>query len=65
MARVRLAEIPGMVPSMHEEIAGCIFAPRCAHATERCRREYPALEHKGGGHLVACWESDRIIKEGT
>jgi peptide/nickel transport system ATP-binding protein len=59
--RKRLAEIPGMVPSLREEIAGCIFAPRCAHATERCRREYPPLEHKAAGHWVACWESDRII----
>ena len=35
----RLAEIPGVVPSLKERIAGCIFAPRCAHATPRCRRE--------------------------
>jgi peptide/nickel transport system ATP-binding protein len=59
--RHRLAEIPGMVPSLREEIAGCIFAPRCAYATERCRREYPPLEHKTDGHWVACWESDRIL----
>ena len=59
--RKRLAEIPGMVPSLREEITGCIFAPRCPHATERCRREYPPLEHKAGGHSVACWESDRIL----
>jgi peptide/nickel transport system ATP-binding protein len=50
-----------VVPSLREEIAGCIFAPRCAHATERCRREYPPLETKGGGHTVACWEADRIL----
>jgi peptide/nickel transport system ATP-binding protein len=59
--RTRLAEIPGVVPSLREEIAGCIFAPRCAHATERCRREYPPLETKSGGHTVACWEADRIL----
>ena len=58
--RKRLAEIPGMVPSLREEIPGCIFAPRCAHVTERCRREYPPFEQKAGGHSVACWESDRI-----
>jgi len=56
----RLAEIPGVVPSMREEIPGCIFAPRCPHATDRCRREYPPLEEKGGGHFVACWEADRL-----
>ncbi|MGQ0522971.1 MAG: ABC transporter ATP-binding protein [Betaproteobacteria bacterium] len=58
--RKRLAEIPGVVPSLRESIAGCIFAPRCTFATERCRREYPPLETKAGGHTVACWESDRI-----
>jgi peptide/nickel transport system ATP-binding protein len=61
--RKRLQEIPGMVPSMREAIAGCIFAPRCAHATERCRREYPPLEVKSAGHMVACWEADRIAEQ--
>ena len=56
----RLAEIPGVVPSLKDEIPGCVFAPRCPHATEHCRREYPPLEDKGGGHSVACWEADRI-----
>jgi len=56
----RLAEIPGVVPSLREEIPGCVFAARCAYATERCRREYPPLERKGDGHAVACWEADRI-----
>ncbi len=63
--RNRLAEIPGTVPSLREDITGCIFAPRCAHATERCLREYPPLEHKTGGHWVACWESDRIVGDAT
>jgi peptide/nickel transport system ATP-binding protein len=61
--RRRLAEIPGVVPSMREEIVGCVFAPRCAHATARCRREYPPLERKAEGHSVACWESDRIVAQ--
>ena len=44
-----------------KRFAGCIFAPRCPHATERCRREYPPLEQKAAGHsVVACWEADRI-----
>ena len=56
----RLAEIPGTVPSLREDIAGCIFAPRCDFVTDRCRSAYPALEAKGGGHSVACWEADRL-----
>jgi peptide/nickel transport system ATP-binding protein len=56
----RLAEIPGVVPSLRETIPGCIFAPRCSYATDRCRKEYPPLEYKRDGHAVACWESERI-----
>jgi peptide/nickel transport system ATP-binding protein len=56
----RLAEIPGMVPSLKEEIAGCAFAPRCPYATDRCRRETPAFEAKAPEHFAACFESDRV-----
>jgi peptide/nickel transport system ATP-binding protein len=58
--KARLAEIPGVVPSLKEAIAGCIFAPRCSHATQRCAQSYPPLEEKAGGHWVACWEADRL-----
>ena len=58
--RARLAEIPGIVPSLREEIAGCIFAPRCTFATDTCRSSYPPLEDKGHGHTVACWEADKL-----
>jgi peptide/nickel transport system ATP-binding protein len=58
----RLAEIPGMVPSLREEIVGCAFAPRCPFVTERCRRETPVLEIKGPGHIVACFEADRVVR---
>jgi peptide/nickel transport system ATP-binding protein len=60
VGRRRLAEIPGMVPSLKEEIPGCVFAPRCAYATERCRREFPPLEKKSASHFVACWEADQL-----
>jgi oligopeptide/dipeptide ABC transporter ATP-binding protein len=53
--RRRLAEIPGMVPSMRDAPPGCSFAPRCTFATDRCRIEYPPIEDAGRGHLVACW----------
>jgi len=56
----RLAEIPGMVPSLREPLQGCYFAARCPHATERCRRDYPPLEQKAAGHVVACWEAGRL-----
>jgi peptide/nickel transport system ATP-binding protein len=56
----RLAEIPGTVPSLREPIIGCAFAPRCAFAVARCRREAPPLEEKAPGHVAACFESDRL-----
>jgi peptide/nickel transport system ATP-binding protein len=59
-ASARLAEIPGVVPSLLQEPSGCIFEPRCAYATERCRTEYPPFEAKTASHFAACWESDRV-----
>jgi oligopeptide/dipeptide ABC transporter ATP-binding protein len=56
----RLKEIPGMVPALLDLPPGCAFAPRCAYATERCRREAPPLEVKRPGHWAACWESARL-----
>jgi peptide/nickel transport system ATP-binding protein len=56
--RKRLVEIPGMVPSLKEVVPGCLFAPRCPHATARCAAEYPPLEEKSAGHWVACWEAE-------
>jgi peptide/nickel transport system ATP-binding protein len=50
----KLAEIPGQVPSLKERIAGCVFASRCALATEMCRQLAPALEAKAPGHVAAC-----------
>jgi peptide/nickel transport system ATP-binding protein len=56
----RLAEIPGVVPSLREPIVGCAFAPRCSYVTARCRREAPALEPKAPAHVAACFESARL-----
>ncbi len=58
----RLAEIPGMVPSLKEETPGCVFAPRCHLATDRCRAQYPPLEEHAPGHWAACWESARVAE---
>jgi peptide/nickel transport system ATP-binding protein len=53
--RAKLTEIPGIVPPLHLLGPGCSFAPRCAHADERCRRETPPTIAVAGGHSVACW----------
>jgi peptide/nickel transport system ATP-binding protein len=52
--RRRLAEIPGVVPSLKQRIQGCVFASRCALATDLCRQVAPALETKAPGHRAAC-----------
>jgi len=50
----KLAEIPGVVPSLKERIPGCVFAGRCPLATDLCREVAPALETKAPGHVAAC-----------
>ena len=52
--RSRLAEIPGLVPSLRKPIVGCAFAGRCDYATDLCRQVAPAIEAKASAHLVAC-----------
>ena len=50
----RLAEIPGLVPSLRTRIAGCVFASRCGRADDLCRKVAPALEQKAPRHVAAC-----------
>ena len=50
----RLQEIPGLVPSLKQKLQGCVFASRCAYATDLCRSVAPGLEEKAPGHIVAC-----------
>jgi peptide/nickel transport system ATP-binding protein len=55
----RLAEIPGLVPSLKAKIPGCVFASRCPHATDLCVQVAPALEAKAPGHFAACHYANR------
>src|SRR5712672_1765405 len=50
----RLAEIPGVVPSLKQRIVGCVFANRCTFTQDICRQVAPALEEKAAGHVAAC-----------
>ncbi|HEX8167874.1 MAG TPA: ABC transporter ATP-binding protein [Beijerinckiaceae bacterium] len=61
----RLAEIPGIVPSLREEIVGCAFAPRCPYAVERCRIEAPPLRPLGKGHTAACHFAEQVMAQGV
>jgi peptide/nickel transport system ATP-binding protein len=55
----RLAEIPGVVPSLKERVAGCVFASRCPIVRNICRHVPPALEEKTLGHFAACHYAPR------
>ena len=70
-AQALLAEVPrldqrkrsftpvqGEIPSPLDPPGGCHFHPRCPHATERCRREAPALREIAPGRLSACHLND-------
>ena len=47
----RLATIPGMVPGLYDRPQGCLFAPRCSYAQERCVTERPGLSRRAGGQV--------------
>ena len=49
----RLATIAGMVPGLYDRPAGCLFAPRCAYATEHSRNVRPLLRAWQDG-MVRC-----------
>jgi peptide/nickel transport system ATP-binding protein len=55
----RLDTIPGFLPSLGEDIPGCVFAPRCALADERCHSEPPEIIGVAPGHLARCFHHDR------
>ncbi len=57
--RPPLVEIPGIVPSLIEPGIGCAFAPRCNHATEKCRASIPPSFEVGENHRAACWLSEK------
>ena len=55
----RLQEIPGIVPPLYKLPQGCVFAPRCPRADDKCVAEYPPYEEKRSGHWAACWHTER------
>lgn len=49
-----LYTIAGMPPDLSKPIAGCAFAPRCEHATDRCRATDPRLAAVTTTQATAC-----------
>ncbi|MFV3128341.1 ABC transporter ATP-binding protein [Niveispirillum sp. KHB5.9] len=49
-----LPTIPGRVPDLTDPPLGCVFAPRCLEAEERCRSLAPALHAVDATRRAAC-----------
>src|SRR4029079_16939837 len=49
----RLATIPGVVPGLHDRPRGCLFSPRCVHATPLTDEVRPGLRPWMDG-LIRC-----------
>jgi dipeptide transport system ATP-binding protein len=47
----RLATIPGVVPGVYDRPAGCLFAPRCAYATQHSATVRPELHEWQDGQV--------------
>ena len=52
--KLPLTTLPGEPPNLIDPPAGCPFHPRCDHATDECRREYPPQVSRGT-QWAACW----------
>ena len=55
----RLDTIAGFLPSLGEDISGCVFADRCALADDRCRTDEPPMFAIESGHESRCWYHER------
>ena len=49
-----LETLPGEPPNPVNLPTGCPFHPRCAHATEECRYEFPSRAQRGS-QWASCW----------
>ena len=58
----RLEMIPGVVPPAGKFPTGCVFAPRCKYATEKCHAQKPGLYDLGGGHKARCFRYEEEEK---
>ena len=59
----RLETIEGSVPRPTEVLAGCAFAPRCAHAMPVCRASVPAPAEVAADRKVACFLHHSAVRE--
>lgn len=50
-----LASIEGQPPPLNNVPKGCVFAPRCSYAVNKCRTEYPPITMVNEEHSASCW----------
>ncbi|MEQ8589337.1 MAG: ATP-binding cassette domain-containing protein [Thalassobaculaceae bacterium] len=58
--RVQPLSLEGEPPSPLDPPAGCALHPRCPFATDRCRKERPALRPLADGRSVACHHAETL-----
>jgi len=59
LGKIRLTEIPGVVPSLYNLPPGCKFSTRCPSVMDICREKEPELKEIGEGHYCSCWLTER------
>ena len=59
----KLYVIPGTVPPAGKFPKGCVFAPRCKYANEKCHAEKPEVKIVGEGHAVRCFRYEEVQGE--
>jgi oligopeptide/dipeptide ABC transporter ATP-binding protein len=61
-ARKRVT-VTGEPPNPIDPPSGCVFHPRCPHATDVCREVEPPLARYANGHLAACHHPQQVSSE--
>lgn len=51
----KLEMIEGQPPTIHQDISGCRFHPRCKDCMDICIKEIPKLNIIGENHYSECW----------
>jgi oligopeptide/dipeptide ABC transporter ATP-binding protein len=59
IGKIRLNEIPGVVPSLYDLPPGCKFSTRCPAVMAVCREKEPELIEIGEGHFCSCWLNEK------
>ena len=57
--KAALDTIPGFLPGIGAQLPGCVFAPRCGLAEEKCHASEPPLYPVGNGRASRCFFYDR------